>query len=154
RAATVSANSSPTAAASTGQPPEAVPSNRGPEVQEGFRGDVHPLLHGRTSLTATADPVGAGLDIVMRDRVPAPIYSVIQSLNSVPMSKVLTERDLSVFLPQKVEAVGQVWALDPDKVIPILEQFHPRPSLRLVAKGRRAGPDGAFAVLRASSDSH
>src|SRR5262249_16841632 len=36
----------------------------------------------------------------------------------------------------------------------ILGQFHPRPSMHLAAVGRRAGPDGAFAVLRAVSPSH
>jgi hypothetical protein len=35
-----------------------------------------------------------------------------------------------------------------------LSQFHPNASLHLAATGRRAGPDGAFAVLRAVSPTH
>src|SRR5438046_204907 len=33
---------------------EPVPLNRGPEVVDGFRGQVHPLLHGRTDLELIA----------------------------------------------------------------------------------------------------
>ena len=50
--------------------------------------------------------------------------------------------------------VGQIWALDADRMASILRQFHPRPSMQLVAAGRRAGPDGAFATLRAVSPSY
>lgn len=135
-------------------PPEPVPTNRGPEVQEGFQGDVHPLLFGRTRLPGTADPVVAGLDVVMRGRVPEPVYSAIQAMRAEPRQKIFSEHDFSAFLPEKVRSVGQTWALNPDKVLAILKQFHPRPSLHLQAKGRRAGPDGAFAVLSALSDSH
>jgi hypothetical protein len=35
-----------------------------------------------------------------------------------------------------------------------LNQFHRHPSLHLVAIGRRAGPDGAFAILRAATSSY
>src|SRR5262245_2344478 len=34
--------------------PAAVPVNRGADVPDGFRGDVHPLLHGRTQLELAA----------------------------------------------------------------------------------------------------
>jgi hypothetical protein len=47
-----------------------------------------------------------------------------------------------------------MWALDQEKVADFLKQFHPAPSMHLVAKGRRAGPDGAFGVLRAVSPTH
>jgi hypothetical protein len=50
--------------------------------------------------------------------------------------------------------VGQMWALDGDKVTGFLRQFHPHPCMHLVAPGRRAGPDGAFAILRAISPSY
>src|SRR5689334_6436490 len=42
--------------------------NRGPEVLDGFRGDVHPLLHGRTRLEVTAHwtPVGKGQAVYSR----------------------------------------------------------------------------------------
>src|SRR5713226_3400071 len=42
--------------------PTPVALNRGPEVLDGFRGDVHPLLFGRTRLAVTTQwtPVGKG----------------------------------------------------------------------------------------------
>lgn len=135
-------------------PPEPVPLNRGPEVQEGFQGDVHPLLFGRTRLPGTADSVLAGLETLVRKGTPPDVNVAFRVIPAEPKHKVFSERDLSAFLPEKVEAVGQMWALNSDKVLLILKQFHPRASLHLVAKGRRAGPDGAFAVLRALSDSH
>jgi hypothetical protein len=61
---------------------------------------------------------------------------------------------LSAFLPESGTKVGQLWALDSEKVKTFLAQFHPNPSLHLVATGRRAGPDGAFAILRAASPTH
>jgi hypothetical protein len=141
-------------AAGTPQPiPVAL--NRGPEVHEGFRGDVHPLLFGRTRLEVTArwSPVGKGRDQMHRDLNPM-IYAWFTELRPARPRQTYTERDLSAFLPQAIGDVGQVWALDPDKVVGILKQFHPRPSLHLVASGRRAGPDGAFAILRAVSPSY
>jgi hypothetical protein len=50
--------------------------------------------------------------------------------------------------------VGEVWEIDADKMAEILKQFHPHPSMHLIATGRRAGPDGAFGLLRAISDSY
>src|SRR5438105_14873984 len=44
--------------------PTPVALNRGPDVVDGFRGDVHPLLFGTTRLNVTAQwtPVGHGRD--------------------------------------------------------------------------------------------
>lgn len=49
--------------------PTPVALNRGPEVQDGFRGEVHPLLFGRTRLPVTArwTSVGKGRDVRPRD---------------------------------------------------------------------------------------
>jgi hypothetical protein len=135
--------------------PTPVALNRGPEVLDGFRGDVHPLLSGRTRLEVTArwTPVGKGRDGMHRDLHPK-LYAWFTELRPSRPRQTYTEHDFSAFLPDKVGEVGQVWALDPDKVAGILKQFHPRPSMHLVAVGRRAGPDGAFAILRAVSPSY
>jgi hypothetical protein len=132
-----------------------VATNRSAEILDGFRGDLHPLLFGRTRLEVTAQwtAVGKGRDQLHRDLHPR-LYRWFTELQPARPRHTYTERDFSAFLPQEVGEVGQVWALDGDRMIGILKQFHPRPSLRLVASGRRAGPDGAFALLRARSPSH
>jgi hypothetical protein len=135
--------------------PTPVALNRGPEVRDGFRGDIHPLLSGHTRLTVTAEwtPVGTGRDH-FETAVPAPLYAAFMNLQPAQAQRIYTERDFSGFLPEAVGEVGQLWALDPGKIVEILKQFHPRPSLQLVSAGRRAGPDGAFAILRAVSPSY
>ena len=52
----------------------------------------------------------------------------------------------NAFLPPSTVAVGDVWELDLDKVIPFLSQFHPGATGKL-----RHGQKGAFACLRALS---
>src|SRR5262245_5190340 len=129
--------------------------NRGPEVLDGFRGDVHPLLSGQTRLPVTArwTGIGKGRDQLHRDLHPR-LYAWFTELRPTRPEQTYTERDFSAFLPKTVGEVGQLWALDPDRMAHFLRQFHPRPSMKLVAVGRRAGPDGAFAILRAVSASH
>jgi hypothetical protein len=135
--------------------PIPVAANRGPEVLDGFQGDVHPLLFGRTRLEVTArwTPVGKGRDQLHRAIHPK-FYSWFTELKPTRAQQTYTEADFSAFLPAAVGEVGQLWALDADKIARILKQFHPHPSLHLVAAGRRAGPDGAFAILRAVAPSH
>jgi hypothetical protein len=135
--------------------PTPVALNRGPEVLDGFRGDVHPLLVGRTRLEVTAQwaPVGKGRDQLHRDLHPR-LYSWFTELRPARPQQTYTERDFSAFLPEAVGEVGQLWALDADKMVRVLKQFHPHPSLHLVASGRRAGPNGAFAILRAVSPAY
>jgi hypothetical protein len=129
--------------------------NRGPEVLDGFRGDVHPLLHGPTRLEVTADwtPIGKGRDHLERTLNPL-VYSWFTELQPAQPRQTYTAKDFSAFLPVTVGDVGQLWALDADKVAKFLRQFHPCPSMHLVALGRRAGPDGAFGILRAVSPSY
>ena len=52
----------------------------------------------------------------------------------------------NAFLPSSAVAVGDVWELDRDSVIPFLSQFHPGATGKL-----RHGQKGAFACLRALS---
>jgi hypothetical protein len=129
--------------------------NRGAEVLDGFTGSVHPLLFGRTNLDVTAQwtPIGQGRDRIQRSLHPV-VYSWFTTLHPLRQRQTYTERDLSAFLPATVGEVGQLWSLDAGKMAAILTQFHPHASLRLVSAGRRAGPDGVFAILRAVSPSH
>ena len=132
-----------------------VPTNRGEEVLDGFRGEVHPVLHGKTSLEVTAHwtPVGQGRD-QLEKTVPPSIYRLFTDLRAATPNQIYTEREFSALMPKSVESAGQVWEIGLDGVAQFLRQFHPRPSVHLVALGRRAGPDGAFALLRAVSPTH
>jgi hypothetical protein len=137
---------------------EPVALNRGPEVSDGFRGELHPLLHGLGEMQVTAnwnfDRTQAS-DSAFPFFAPPAVRNLFLRLDTSVVSRSYSARDFSRFLPEKeVGAVGQIWAIDSDKVAEFLKQFHPCPSMHLVAKGRRAGPDGAFAVLRAVSSSH
>jgi hypothetical protein len=122
---------------------------------EGFRGDIHPLLFGETRLevTATWTPIGKGRDGLDHSVVPL-VYSWFTDLRPAEPRRNYAARDFSALLPAKMGEVGQVWELDADRMTEILKQFHPHTSMHLIATGRRAGPDGAFALLRAVSDSY
>jgi len=134
--------------------PISVPVNRSADVLDGFRGNVHPILHGQTQLEVTAHWAPLEKDRLKLPAAPEVVYSWYTELRpSVPQTT-YTERDFSAFLPESVAEVGQLWALDAPKVLLFLKQFHPNPSMHLVATGRRAGPDGAFAVLRGVSRTH
>jgi hypothetical protein len=135
--------------------PVPVALNRGPEVLDGFRGDVHPLLHGRTELEVTAHwtKVGEGRD-KLQTHVSPEVYAWFTQLQPARPQRTYTALDFSAFLPPTVGDVGQLWSLDLDKPAEILKQFHPHPLMHLVASGRRAGPDGAFAILRAVSPNY
>ncbi len=54
--------------------------------------------------------------------------------------------DFQVFLPPSIVNVGDVWNLDPDRILPFLRQFHPGATMNL-----RHGQNGAKACLRAIS---
>jgi hypothetical protein len=135
--------------------PEPIAVNRGPEVLDGFRGDVHPLLFGRTRLEVTAQWTRIGKGRMDLERLVGPLlYSWFTDLHPAQPRRTYTERDFSAFLPDVVGPVGQLWSIDGEKVAEILKQFHRHPSMHLIAPGRRAGPDGAFAILRAVSPSY
>jgi hypothetical protein len=54
--------------------------------------------------------------------------------------------DFQVFLPPSTANVGDVWDLDPERILPFLQQFHPGATMNL-----RHGQNGAKACLRAIS---
>jgi len=150
RSATIDSKSDALSASRRAPVPVAL--NRGPEVLDGFQGDVHPLLHGSTELEVTAHctKIGEGRD-KLQTHVSPEVYAWFTQLEPARPHQTYTERDFSAFLPPTVGDVRQLWSLDLDKMSEILKQFHPHPLMHLVASGRRAGPDGAFAILRALS---
>jgi hypothetical protein len=136
----------------------AVEANRSPEVRRGFPGEVHPLLHGQTRLQVAARWSAFGkrlqkapVDADFFESVAEVLYREAKPARGTQR---YTEQDFSGFLPERVEAVGQIWELDGKRVIAFLRQFHAGASLHLAAPGRRAGPDGAFGILRAISPSY
>jgi hypothetical protein len=135
--------------------PVSVPTNRLGDVPAGFRGDVHPLLHGKTSLEVVAHwtEVGRGRDHLETEIAPA-AYALFTDLKPAMASTVYTERDFSGLLPESIESVGQLWEIESDVAANFLRQFHPQPAMHLISLGRRAGPDGAFGILRAVSATH
>ena len=58
-------------------------------------------------------------------------------------------RDFQVFLPPSTANVGDVWDLDPERILPFLRQFHPSATMD-VGYGR----NGAKACLRALSSEY
>jgi hypothetical protein len=136
---------------------DVVPDNRGPDVRVGFHGDRHPLLFGGTQLQVTADwmlPVGKKQERLRPGMPDELVNSLYSEAKPARKTQVYTERDFASFLPEKIEGVGQIWALDEKGVTSLLRQFHPAASLHPMSPGRRAGPDGAFATLRAMSASY
>ncbi len=67
---------------------------------------------------------------------------------SHPIKEYETEA-FNVFIPASSVAVGDVWALDSDGVVPFLHQFHPGATTTLTH-----GEEGAFACLRAISSDY
>jgi len=144
--------------------------NRDVTLPDGFRGEVHPLLHGEPGLELTAhwkptlkEKFRSGIHLGVVDNASLPEYSlpadVIELLTeSTPARETVTygARELSVFLPEEIEGVGQMWAIDPERAALFLQQFHPLVSTTFdryhQPYGRRPGPAGAFGILRAVSD--
>ena len=57
--------------------------------------------------------------------------------------------DFQAFLPPSTVNVGDVWDLDPERMLPFLRQFHPGATMNL-----RHGQNGAKACLRATSSEY
>jgi len=148
---------------------EAVSTNHDVAVPEGFRGDVHPILHGETRLEVTAhwtptldEAKRSGIKLGVIDNSTAPEYSIPANIvklltesTAARSRATYTARDLSVFLPDEVLGPGQMWTIDPGAAASFLEQFNPHASTSFdryhQPYGRRPGPAGAFGILRAVS---
>ncbi|MFN0052386.1 MAG: hypothetical protein ACKV0T_09345 [Planctomycetales bacterium] len=122
----------------------------------GFRGEVHDLLAGEGGheLLVHWTPIDrAGRDH-LDEHVPAEVFELFTGLRPVAPRRVFAQRDFSVLLPQVLPEVGEVWEIDTAGLAGFLELFHPHPSFHLVAFGRRAGPDGAFGLVRGKSEAN
>ncbi|GAB4143504.1 MAG: hypothetical protein Tsb009_14650 [Planctomycetaceae bacterium] len=131
-----------------------VPLNRGNDVEVGFRGETHPALAEQSlELKATCSAVGKGRGFKNgyfpeQFRGPFDRFSVQK-----PYQK-YNAHDLSVFFPIEFKQPGQIWEIEKNRLTKFFKQFHSGASMELAAPGRRAGPNGAFGVLRAVSDTH
>lgn len=132
-----------------------VTANRGPEVEDGFRGDVHPQLNPDRLLdvTATCSPISRGRGFEL-GYFPQQFRAAYDAFSVARSEQTYTAHDFSAFLPEKIGQPGQVWEIDLDRVAPFLKQIHSGATLNLAAPGRRSGPSGGFAVLRAVSEIH
>jgi hypothetical protein len=147
----------PTNTAALAPGTDVVPDNRGADVRAGFHGDRHPLLFGRTELQVTADwvlPVGKEQQRLRTGMPDELVNALYRGAKPAEKTHTYTERDFACFLPEKIESIGQVWAPDEKRVTGFLKQFHPAATVHPMSPGRRAGPDGAFAILRAMSASY
>ncbi len=130
--------------------------NRGADVADGFRGDVHPEIATDLNLDVSAAcsflGTGRGFDA---GYFPPQFRQPFETFRVAHPARSYAARDLSAFLPvQFTAAAGQTWEIDTARLVPFLRQFHAGASWQLGAPGRRYGPNGAFATLRGISDSH
>jgi hypothetical protein len=130
-----------------------IAANRQPQDRDGFRGQVHPLLYGKTSLKTEARwSFPATVPHKLQQNAPQLVDLLLRNVRPAESEHVYTEQDLSAFLPQRLSSVGEVWTIDP-RIVVFLKQLHPSASLHLQAMGLQAGPDGAFGILRGMSPS-
>ncbi len=140
-----------------GNPTEliSVETNRGPEVQDGFRGRVHPLLDAMPTLgiRAASSPIGRGRGFAA-GYFPQQFRAPFDKFTVAVADRNHSAEVFSAFLPERFQNVGQTWEFDVKRLLPVLRQIHPGASVELGAPGRRGGPNGGFALLRAVSESH
>ncbi len=79
----------------------------------------------------------------------SPQHAALCNLSPSHPIKEYGTRAFRVFIPSSAVAVGDVWALDADGVVPFLRQFHPGATTTLTN-----GEEGAFACLRAMSSDY
>jgi hypothetical protein len=131
-----------------------VPNNRGPEIIDGFRGDIHPLLHGASAIEVQAFWESRN-DAYILGSAPPEVRRLFLNLGPAAAVRSYASKDFSAFMPPETITVpGRIWALDADRCAVFLKQFHAAPSTHMDSIGRRPGPDGAFAMLRAVSPTH
>ena len=79
----------------------------------------------------------------------SPQHAALCNLSPSHPTKVYETKAFKVFIPASAIAVGDVWALDSEGVVPFLHQFHPGATTTLTH-----GEEGAFACLRAISSDY
>ena len=121
-----------------------VPTNRGRDVQVGFRGDVHPALaNQRLKVTAVCSPVGKGQGFAagyfpQQFRGPFEAFAVETPVRNY------SAHDLSGFLPETFEQPGQIWEIDVNRIAAFMKQFDSGASMQLTAPGRRAAAESSI----------
>ena len=102
-----------------------------------------PQSSAKISVQAHWDPIA---DSFFNLHNRSPQHAALCNLSpSYPIKDYGTEA-FKVFISTSAVAVGDVWEIDSDGVIPFLRQFHPRTTTSL-----SYGEEGAFACLRAVS---
>jgi selenoprotein N len=77
-------------------------------------------------------------------------WEELRNLKPATTTKVYRAEEFKVFLPKEPVAVGDVWKLDGEGLLPFLRQFHKGATMRL--HHAPVGIPGAFACLRAQND--
>ena len=113
-----------------------------------MRIDLNDVLKHPTSVSVQAhwDPIA---DSFFNLHNESPQHAALCNLSpSHPVKEYGTEA-FKVFMPASAVAVGDVWNLDSEGVVPFLRQFHPGATTTLTN-----GEEGAFACLRAISSDY
>ncbi len=110
--------------------------------------DLNNILKNSASLEVHAhwDPIA---DSTYNLHKKSPENVALFDLSPHEATKEYKVEAFNAFLPASTVAVGDVWELDLDTVIPFLSQFHPGATGEL-----RHGQEGAFACLRALSQDY
>ena len=97
----------------------------------------------------------------LKARLPEPVNmeweQVLELFNPNPVHPLKNYRqtDFQVFLPPSTANVGDIWELDPKRILPFLHQFHPGATTEITIFSRRTPKsDGAKACLRAISPNY
>lgn len=172
---TIETGKAPTASDGTHAAPvcegnERVACNSDTQLVPGFGGDVHPALDAGSALTMRASWAGlelreprgdpTGHFVGMEDQGAFGLNAAELALLSRPRvaqaERTYSARHLSLLLPTTFERVGQLWAIEPERFLAFLTQFHPAASVSFdgypTSYGRRPGPPGAFGIVRALED--
>ncbi len=97
----------------------------------------------------------------LKARLPEPVNmeweQVLELFNPKPAHPLrnYSQTDFQVFLPPSTANVGDIWELDPKRILPFLCQFHPGATTEItVFSHRTPKSDGAKACLRAISPNY
>jgi hypothetical protein len=130
-------------------------SNRGDEVLDGFRGEVHPLVAASEPMSVEArwSPIGPSSKL-HKKAFTQPVVDQILALKPHEWTRLYSPADFSALLPEDLTGVGQTYALDPAEMPRFLSQFHDKPIMEMVSEGRVVGQNGAYGIVRALSADH
>ena len=114
-----------------------------------FSGEVHPALENTDPITLTAF-WGSLPDDTMDMNTQEFRQKTWATLKPAEDTRSVDAEVFSAFMPAGDPKVGDLWAVDLERVGRLVNQFHPEPKFRL----HNGGPNGAYALLHGESDSH